>query len=94
MKPIEIIYCVDDPDAPVLHYYDLLSEMDALTRYVLTVAAAPFAPIIILNGSELDSRNGYRRWGPSERRGADRAHTNRRVRGRRSEDRAPAYALC
>lgn len=83
-----------DDDAPELIWYDLLSEMDALTRYLLTVAAAPFAPIIILDGSELDSRSGYRRWGPADRRTPDRARPDRRVRGRRREDRLPAYALC
>lgn len=93
MRPTLIIYCEDDPDAPELRYYDIFAELDALARYVLTVVGAPFAPVIYLDGTELESRSTWRRWGP-ERRGPARAHTNRRVRDRRAEDRLPAYALC
>lgn len=86
--------CTDDPDAPELRYYDLLSELDALARYVLAVAEAPSAPVIHLDVMDLESRGTWRRWGPGDRRGPERAHLDRRVRGRRAEDRVPLFAMC
>lgn len=92
MRPSTSHSCADDPDAPELRYYDLLSELDSLTRYLLTLVEAPFAPVIYLDGTELESRFSYRRWGPAERRGDGRP--DRRTRGRRAEDLVPAWAAC
>ena len=94
MKPSFIIWCADDPDAPELRYYELIAEFDGLARYVLAVVDAPFAPVIDVAVTDLESRAAYRRWGPDDRRGPDRARRERRTRGRRTEDLAPAYALC
>ena len=92
MKPSLCHSCADDPDAPELRYHDLLSELDPLTRYLLTLVEAPFAPVIYLDGTELESRFSYRRWGPAERRSDGRP--DRRSRGRRAEDLVPAWAAC
>jgi hypothetical protein len=86
--------CADDPDAPELRYYDLHAELDGLARYVLAVAGAPFAEVIHLDVMDLESRDAWRRWGPDNRRGPDRARPDRRKRGRRAEDNVPAFAMC
>lgn len=94
LTPTFITWCTDDPDAPELHYFDLYAELDALARYVLAVAYAPFAPTIEVDVTELESRVGYRRWGPDDRRGPARSRRDRRARGRRADDCVPAYAMC
>lgn len=94
MQPTQNTERADDPDAPELRYYDILTELDSLTRYVLAVAGAPYAPVIYLDGTEFESRSAWRRWGPDDRRGPGRASLGRRMRGRRADDRVPAYAMC
>jgi hypothetical protein len=82
-----------DPDAPELRYYDLYLELDALARYVIAVALAPYAPVIHLDVMDLESRSTWRRWGPDERRSPERTRNTRRRRGRRAEDRVPVWAM-
>jgi len=93
MKPAQSLAVTDDPDAPELRYADLWAEMDALARYVLAVAEAPTAPVIHVDVMDLESRETWRRWGPDNRRGPSRSGRDRRVRGRRAEDRVPQFAM-
>ena len=94
MKPATTHAGADDLDAPELYYSDLLAELDTLALYVLAVADAPSAPVIHLDVMDLESRAIWRRWGPDDRRGPERARTNRRLHGRRAEDRVPNFAMC